>query len=998
MDFNFFNRESKTIAMSEKQVAPTLVQNATYVFTEENSSGNDYNWMVGLDLHGQNADYYIESVIAEGGEAIVFLCNSNGNKYVAKYYVNVRRMSSDKRNKFIEVLHNQTCPYIVPLIDYGEYDHKLFDIYPYVENGNLIEHPVALEFIRDVVIPNVNEALRIIHSYNIAHRDIKPQNILISDDGSHVMLNDFSIMSVVEEETGGVHTTTAYRTNGYAAPEILMMTPHKISDYYAFGISLLSLINGGKNLFEDMTEGMIYESTVNSRIPYLNIDKFDNLIPGTLTLKDRIEGLICGLTIYDHKKRWGYEQVQEWCAEIIDYPQIDNERENADFTEPYFGIDGSRIYTLQGLAEYLGENWEQAKIDIPAGVITSWLSVHRPDVASNINNVISNNEWDTEDNKDSGVFKVIYTISSDLPALYWRGERFSDFSALAIRISHKNNFIHSLLRNRLLTWFISNNSAINSYEANLCDSLHQLESLSFAKPIQAEMVFMYQFLPHDEERYFEIEGHSISNVDELLDLVVSNNISIKNKILLNYKFEAWMIFYGCGSVYSSAVEGINDATEEECYKRMLTILDVIHPDKERVRNHIILKSDFSHILWVKEHLDEYDYINSHARDIRNKFLNLFISTSMSARDLYEILGKAKNLYIDFCCNLYNEPFSIVQGIARKNAKGIIPKKASAAFMYEKENVTFPAGYVKANSISDVINLYYDAGKRAEKDHREVKRNLLKEIDLVETELYQQKTNFYSGNIFRICIYMIYAIAMLIASIELNNKFFVFFGVVSMIYPIGRIIREIYNAKNSDYIYRLFNKINLEKAYISSMEEYGNNVTQMLNAYYDGNGIDVELNSQELFSYRDYEKRLNEQFSFIQKTQVPKSEHILFAISGYAVGFIVLGYLNQYFVQDLLIKITGEDYDYSGFVYCGGIISVMAGVTYSFFRVQKKMKITLKDVINVFLFALAGVGALILGVGAVMLIAWLVEVILGILASIIMLVVIVGIIIAALSGS
>lgn len=101
------------------------------------------------------------------------------------------------------------------------------------------------------VLASVCNALDILHQNGIVHRDVKPENIIISDDG-RVVLIDFNIsrqMSYSKKDT------VIMGTVGYASPEQLGVTGSDArTDIYAIGV-LLNVMLTGKHPSETLARG-----------------------------------------------------------------------------------------------------------------------------------------------------------------------------------------------------------------------------------------------------------------------------------------------------------------------------------------------------------------------------------------------------------------------------------------------------------------------------------------------------------------------------------------------------------------------------------------------------------------------------------------------------------------------------------------------------------------------------------------------------------------------
>jgi len=151
----------------------------------------------------------------------------------------------------IEIAAQLQHPHILPLLDSGEAEGFLYYVMPYIDGESLRDRlarqgelPIP-EAVR--VLAEVADALAHAHSRGVVHRDIKPDNVMLS--GRHALVTDFGVAKAVSEATGRQTMTTAgvaLGTPAYMAPEQATADPHvdHRADLYALGAMGYELLTG----------------------------------------------------------------------------------------------------------------------------------------------------------------------------------------------------------------------------------------------------------------------------------------------------------------------------------------------------------------------------------------------------------------------------------------------------------------------------------------------------------------------------------------------------------------------------------------------------------------------------------------------------------------------------------------------------------------------------------------------------------------------------------
>ena len=199
--------------------------------------------------------YRIERELGAGGMATVYLAEDL--KHHRKVAVKVLRpelaatLGPDRFFREIEVAAQLQHPHILSLFDSGDAGGFLYYVMPYVEGESLRErlaHRGELP-IHDAVkiLTEVVDALAHAHAHGVVHRDIKPDNVMLS--GRHALVMDFGVAKAVSEATGRQKLTTAgvaLGTPAYMAPEQAAAEPHLDHrvDIYAVGAMGYELLAG----------------------------------------------------------------------------------------------------------------------------------------------------------------------------------------------------------------------------------------------------------------------------------------------------------------------------------------------------------------------------------------------------------------------------------------------------------------------------------------------------------------------------------------------------------------------------------------------------------------------------------------------------------------------------------------------------------------------------------------------------------------------------------
>lgn len=208
------------------------------------------------DLSGQTfGSYRLEGLLGRGGMGEVYRAQHlrlTGRLAAVKILPASFAAEADFLRRFEQEANSAASldhPNILPVWDYGEQDGMPYLAMPLVPAGSLKEllerhGPLAPTEAERYLTPIAN-ALDYAHSRGILHRDVKPANILLREDG-RPQLADFGIAKAIEDgQTQGLtQAGGGIGTPEYMAPEQIEGRAEPRSDFYALGISLYQMLSG----------------------------------------------------------------------------------------------------------------------------------------------------------------------------------------------------------------------------------------------------------------------------------------------------------------------------------------------------------------------------------------------------------------------------------------------------------------------------------------------------------------------------------------------------------------------------------------------------------------------------------------------------------------------------------------------------------------------------------------------------------------------------------
>ena len=216
--------------------------------------------------------YLVHSRLARGGMSTVYLATDQRLEREVALKVMYPHLAADPSfltgfSREAKSAARLSHPHVVSVMDQGRDNGLVYLVMEYISGHTLRDVLTEQHQLRPrltlALLDAVAEGLGAAHKAGLVHRDVKPENVLMAEDG-RIKIGDFGLARAVSTSTS---TGTLIGTVAYMAPELVSGgLADARSDIYSVGIMLYEMLTGRHPYTGDVPIQVAYQH-VNSEVP-----------------------------------------------------------------------------------------------------------------------------------------------------------------------------------------------------------------------------------------------------------------------------------------------------------------------------------------------------------------------------------------------------------------------------------------------------------------------------------------------------------------------------------------------------------------------------------------------------------------------------------------------------------------------------------------------------------------------------------------------------------
>ena len=255
-------------------------------------------------------DFKLIKVIGRGsyGKVVLVQFKQTNDLYAMKSLKKNVLLDEDQVESALlekRILQSIKHPFLVGMEFCFQTEERVYFILPFIRGGELFQHLRQYKYFSEDKVKFyasiIGLALEYLHQNDIIYRDIKPENILIEEDG-YLKLIDFGMAKILKDDE---KTNSFCGTPEYLAPEIITGEGHdRMADWWSYGTLVYEMLFGIPPFFNENMEKM-----------YDMITKSELRFPKKFKVSDEAKDLLSKLLVKDQKERFGrnggFEEIKK---------------------------------------------------------------------------------------------------------------------------------------------------------------------------------------------------------------------------------------------------------------------------------------------------------------------------------------------------------------------------------------------------------------------------------------------------------------------------------------------------------------------------------------------------------------------------------------------------------------------------------------------------------------------------------------------------------------
>jgi serum/glucocorticoid-regulated kinase 2 len=316
----YFNNTNE---INEKELENDIIEKKKKVGTI--FSNHDTIKNVGID------DFKLIKVIGRGsyGKVCLVQFKKTNNLYAMKSLKKDVLLDEDQVESTLlekNILQSIKHPFLVGMSFCFQTEERVYFVLPFIRGGELFQHLRKSKYFpeKDVKFyaSIIGLALDHLHKNGIVYRDIKPENILLEEDG-YLKLIDFGMAKILKE---GEITNSFCGTPEYLAPEIITGEGHnRMADWWSYGTLVYEMLFGIPPFFCENVEKM-YDLITKSQLRF----------PKKFRISDEAKDFLVKLLVKNQKERFGinggFDEIKKHpFLKDIDFKALEEKKIEAPF-------------------------------------------------------------------------------------------------------------------------------------------------------------------------------------------------------------------------------------------------------------------------------------------------------------------------------------------------------------------------------------------------------------------------------------------------------------------------------------------------------------------------------------------------------------------------------------------------------------------------------------------------------------------------------------------